>query len=57
MFICKSCDVSYDVNSGSSDFFIDPLRFGVGEHILDVTIATEFGQVLNIPGLAFEYEG
>ena len=45
------------INPGSSDFFIDPFRFGVGMHTLDVTIATEFGQVLNVPTLAFVYEG
>ena len=42
---------------GSSDFFIDPLRFGVGAHTLDITIATEFGQLLNVPSLMFVYEG
>ena len=49
--------VLYHINPGSSDFFIDPFRFGVGMHTLDVTIATEFGQVLNVPTLAFVYEG
>ena len=54
---CSNFVLFNRINSGSSDFFIDPLRFGVGEHTLDVTIETEFGQVLNVPTLMFVYEG
>ena len=46
-----------NVLAGEPIFIIDRTRFTPGNHTLDVTIETLFGQILDVPTISFEVEG
>ena len=46
-----------NVLAGGPIFIIDRTRFTPGNHTLDVTIETLFGQILDVPTISFEVEG
>jgi hypothetical protein len=55
-----SLHVSYQsllCDLGGPNFIADDVRLAVGVHSLDITISTEFGQVLRVPPLEIMIPG